>query len=236
MSKRKALDVSGKVVSLKEVVIANIRDAIITGYFAPGEKLIEKRLTEDMGVSRTILREALSHLSAEGIVKVIPNKGPVVRSFGIHDISNLYQIRMALLGLAARQFTQTLTKIKLKNLEKKLEKIKLAHRQYDADHLIDSKNNFYACLVDGSENEDLRIIVQSLESQISLTRSLGIKHPKRSSTRSKVSIENLQAAFNMIQAGNHAEAERMIRAETLQAQKEIISLIENIQPKNKVSN
>ena len=122
MSKRKALDVSGKVVSLKEVVIANIRDAIITGYFAPGEKLIEKRLTEDMGVSRTILREALSHLSAEGIVKVIPNKGPVVRSFGIHDISNLYQIRMALLGLAARQFTQTLTKIKLKNLEKKLEK------------------------------------------------------------------------------------------------------------------
>jgi len=56
-------------------------------------------------------------------------------------------------------------------------------------------------------------------------RSLGIKHPKRSSTRSKISVENLQATYNMIQARNYAEAERMIRAETLQAQKEIVNLL-----------
>ncbi|MDA0911970.1 MAG: GntR family transcriptional regulator, partial [Proteobacteria bacterium] len=109
MGEIKVLNPIPRLSSLKEAVIKTIRDAIITGHFKPGEKLIEKRLTEDLGVSRTILREAISHLSAEGIVKVVPNKGPIVRNFEETDIYNLYQIRMALLGLSARQFTQNMT-------------------------------------------------------------------------------------------------------------------------------
>jgi len=229
MGEIKVLNPIPRVSSLKEVVIKSIRDAIISGYFKPGEKLIEKRLTEDLGVSRTILREAISHLSAEGIVRVVPNKGPIVRNFEEEDIYNLYQIRMALLGLATRQFTQNLTENTLDKLEKKLEKIKLAHKNFDAEKLIKAKNDFYQYIVDESGNSDLILLVRSLESQLSMMRSLGIKHPKRSSTRSKISVENLQASFNMIQAGNYAEAERMIRAETLQAQKEIISLFKEQQ-------
>ncbi len=229
MGEIKVLNPIPRVSSLKEVVINSIRDAIISGYFKPGEKLIEKRLTEDLGVSRTILREAISHLSAEGIVKVIPNKGPIVRNFEEKDIFNLYQIRMALLGLATRQFTQNLSENTLNKLEKKLEKIKFAHKNFDAEKLIKAKNDFYQYIVDESGNSDLILLIRSLESQLSMMRSLGIKHPKRSSTRSKISVENLQASFNMIQAGNYAEAERMIRAETLQAQKEIISLFKEQQ-------
>ena len=229
MGEIKVLNPVPRASSLKEVVIKSIRDAIISGYFKPGEKLIEKRLTEDLGVSRTILREAISHLSAEGIVKVVPNKGPIVRNFEEEDIYNLYQIRMALLGLATRQFTQNLSENTLDKLEKKLDKIKLAHKNFDAEKLIKAKNDFYQYIVDESGNSDLILLIRSLESQLSMMRSLGIKHPKRSSKRSKISVENLQASFNMIQAGNYAEAERMIRAETLQAQKEIISLFKEQQ-------
>ena len=64
MGEIKVLNPIPRLSSLKEAVIKTIRDAIITGHFKPGEKLIEKRLTEDLGVSRTILREAISHLSA----------------------------------------------------------------------------------------------------------------------------------------------------------------------------
>ena len=229
MGEIKVLNPVPRASSLKEVVIKSIRDAIISGYFKPGEKLIEKRLTEDLGVSRTILREAISHLSAEGIVKVVPNKGPIVRNFEEEDIYNLYQIRMALLGLATRQFTQNLSENTLDKLEKKLDKIKLAHKNFDAEKLIKAKNDFYQYIVDESGNSDLILLIRSLESQLSMMRSLGIKHPKRSSKRSKISVENLQASLNMIQAGNYAEAERMIRAETLQAQKEIISLFKEQQ-------
>ncbi len=225
MGEIKVLNPIPRLSSLKEAVIKTIRDAIITGHFKPGEKLIEKRLTEDLGVSRTILREAISHLSAEGIVRVVPNKGPIVRNFEETDIYNLYQIRMALLGLSARQFTQNMTEKSLLKLEKKLEKIKLAHKNFDDEKFIKSKNDFYQYLVDESGNDDLILLLRSLESQLSMMRSLGIKHPKRSSTRSKISVENLQATYNMIQARNYAEAERMIRAETLQAQKEIVNLL-----------
>src|SRR5689334_11154291 len=83
-----------------------LRQAIIDGRLAPGERLTERRLTEMTGVSRTLIREALRQLESQGLVSLIPNKGPVVRELTAAEGRDLYAIRAVLEGLAARFFVQ----------------------------------------------------------------------------------------------------------------------------------
>jgi len=64
--------------TLRDIVQAKMRDAIMAGHFAPGERLVERPLCEQLGVSRTVVRETIRYLEAEGLVETIPHKGPIV--------------------------------------------------------------------------------------------------------------------------------------------------------------
>ncbi len=78
-----------------------IRNAIQDGQFAPGQRLVESDLTEEFGVSRGPLREALRLLAKEGFVDIVPNRGAVVRRLTLDEIANTMVVREALEGLAA---------------------------------------------------------------------------------------------------------------------------------------
>ena len=86
---------------LREVVIENIRDAILSGDFPAGMRLTELQLADEMGVSRTPIREAIRNLEQEGLVVMIPRHGAYVADVSIHDINEVYEIRTALETLAA---------------------------------------------------------------------------------------------------------------------------------------
>lgn len=83
-------------------VVTRLRDGILFGRFAPGQRLIEADLTRDYGVSRGSIREALRQLSEEGMVESIPNRGAVVRRLSFKEVAELFEIRTALECLAAR--------------------------------------------------------------------------------------------------------------------------------------
>src|SRR5689334_22743137 len=87
---------------LRQQVDDGLRQAIISGRLAPGARLTERELTEMMGVSRTVIREALRQLESEGLVAIIPHKGPVVRALSLDEARDLYSIRAVLEGFAAR--------------------------------------------------------------------------------------------------------------------------------------
>jgi DNA-binding GntR family transcriptional regulator len=78
-----------------------LRDAIFSGHYAPGQRLIEADLTRDHGVSRGPLRETFRQLAAEGLVEIIPNRGAVVRRLSRKSMADLFLIRQSLEGLAA---------------------------------------------------------------------------------------------------------------------------------------
>ncbi|MGH3141543.1 MAG: GntR family transcriptional regulator, partial [Gaiellales bacterium] len=78
-----------------------IREAIIDGRLAPGERLKEEELARELGLSRTPIREALAVLQAEGLVDTAPNKGATVRSHDAEDLDDLYRLRALLEGYAA---------------------------------------------------------------------------------------------------------------------------------------
>lgn len=88
--------------SLHSRVYNRIRNDILNGVYEPGESLVELKLSEELGVSRTPVREALRQLELEGLVQSVPNKGATVRGVTEQDIQDIYTIRMLIEGLAAR--------------------------------------------------------------------------------------------------------------------------------------
>jgi DNA-binding GntR family transcriptional regulator len=79
-----------------DLVVDTIREAILGGRLAPGETLVERRLAEQLGVSKTPVREALIALAATGLVTVAPNRGAVVRAVNTGDVHKAYEVRLLL--------------------------------------------------------------------------------------------------------------------------------------------
>ena len=90
--------------TLRHQVENALRQAIMSGRFAPGARLIERELCETLGVSRTSVREALRRLEAEKLVRSVPHKGPVVAIMSKQEAAELYAIRGLLEGFAALYF------------------------------------------------------------------------------------------------------------------------------------
>jgi len=91
-----------KPTSLVDQVVQAIREGIQEGRFVPGQRLIESDLTEQFGISRGPLREALSRLAGDSLVVVEPHKGVAVRRFTQEELEELYDVRQAVESLAAR--------------------------------------------------------------------------------------------------------------------------------------
>src|SRR3569833_1070557 len=87
---------------LRDVVTAELRRLILQGELLPGERLVEDRLAERLGVSRNPVREAIRVLAAEGFVEVTPRRGAAVSRLSPEEAEELFDVRMALEGLSAR--------------------------------------------------------------------------------------------------------------------------------------
>ncbi|MBA3739494.1 MAG: GntR family transcriptional regulator, partial [Actinobacteria bacterium] len=85
-----------EVQSVEEVVTTTLRDAILSGELRPGDRLLQEQLAEQLRVSRIPLRDALRRLEAEGLVTMGPRRGAEVASLTTADVSEIYEIRIAL--------------------------------------------------------------------------------------------------------------------------------------------
>jgi GntR family transcriptional regulator, trigonelline degradation regulator len=210
---------------LRQQVLDTLRQAIIDGRLAPGARLTERELTEMLGVSRTVVREALRSLEAEGLVHVIPNKGPVVRELSRAEAEDLYQIRAVLEGLAARLFVQHASAEQVEQLEQSLAVVVEAYDSGDAARVLETKNRFYDVLFAGAGSETLSAMLATLHARIWRWRALGLTHPGRSSDRSQESIGHLRDMLAAIRARDAEAAERITRDEASRAAHEVMRLL-----------
>jgi DNA-binding GntR family transcriptional regulator len=86
----------------KQDVVEYVKDAIIRGKIAPGEKIVEARLCRDLNVGRSHVREALRHLEQEEFIEIFPYAGAVVKELSQKDVAQIYDIMGALEGLSMR--------------------------------------------------------------------------------------------------------------------------------------
>ncbi len=103
--------------SLRGRVFETLRDNILSGVYKEKEELKEAAIGEELGVSRTPVREALRQLELEGLVKIIPNKGAYVTGITAQDVKDIYKIRSMLEGLCARWATEHITEEQMTRLE-----------------------------------------------------------------------------------------------------------------------
>lgn len=146
-------------VPLRDLVTDEIRQRILTGLLPPGERLVEDRLAEDLGVSRNPVREAIRVLATEGLVEVAPRRGAAVARPRPAHAEELFDIRMALEGLAARLAARRRDGAALARLRTVLDD------QRDADQVgtvADLNTRFHTEVAAASGNEHLHQLVGPL--------------------------------------------------------------------------
>jgi DNA-binding GntR family transcriptional regulator len=151
-----------------------IRESILTGRYAPGERLIETRLAAEFGVSRTRIRDALARLHTEQLVSSAPNRGLVVRPLSSRDIEEIYALRLLLEGFAANVAATNITIRELDELREFHDRmIDLSHSIDDSGedtHLTtirsvtDLNNEFHRLIQRASRNSRLQALLQTIVS------------------------------------------------------------------------
>lgn len=220
------LDIERTAAPLRRQVCDALREAIVSGQLEPGARLTERELIAMTSVSRTVIREALRQLETEGLVDIIPNKGPVVRRLTADEARDLYRIRAVLEGLAARLFVENAGADQTKRLRRSLRAVHDAYDDEDAEEVLRTKNGFYEILNAGARSETLGSMLQTLHGRIWRWRAIGLKHPQRSRTRSTQSLSNLEAIVDAIECGDADKAELIAREETHEAAKEVLRLLD----------
>lgn len=210
---------------LRQSVVGALRRSIVLGRLTPGARLIERELIGMMGVSRTVVREALRQLEAEGLIDVVANKGAIVRKLSRAEAEDVYSIRAVLEGLAARLFAQRADQTTRNALAAALAATAKAYDDGDPSVIVEAKNTFYATLFRGAGSETLSAMIDALQARVWRWRVLGVAHPQRSGERSAEAVRDLQALVAAIGAGDAAAAERSARAEVMNAANEALRLI-----------
>ena len=212
---------------LRQQVESALRQAIIDGQYLPGQRLTERELTVSMGVSRTLLREAFRQLESEGLITVIPNRGPIVRELNADEIQELYAIRAVLEGLAARSFAEKASDKNLQLLGKAAADAVAAYQAEDPAGALKGKNRFYDILADGAGSQSLSAMLATLHTRIRQWRAIGMTHPQRSPGRSQEAAAGMQAIWTAIRKRDAAAAESATRDEARRGAAELMRLLKD---------
>ena len=140
-------DVSDKY-SLRGRVFHKIRDDILNGKYKEGEELKEVTIGEELGVSRTPVREALRQLELEGLVQIIPNRGAFVTGIQAKDVEDIYMIRSKLEGLCARWACSHITKEQLDQMEENVYLAEFHAKKGNLTQMAELDNQFHRILYD----------------------------------------------------------------------------------------
>lgn len=164
---------------LREMVFESLREAIIQGRLRPGERLMELQLAEELGVSRTPVREAIRKLELEGFVVMVPRKGAYVAGITDKDITEVFEVRAALEALAAGLACERITEEEMERLERSVVQISELTERPDIEALVQEDAEFHETIYRASRNKRLSQILTNLQEQIQRFRLTTLSRPGR---------------------------------------------------------
>jgi DNA-binding GntR family transcriptional regulator len=185
---------------LREQVLDLLRQAIVEHRLKPGQRLIERELVEQIGVSRTTIREVLRQLAAEGLVATIPQRGAVVAVPSDEEAAELYEVRAALEALAARRFVAHASDSQVRALRAAFDEVEEAMTVDGGEILpmLHAKDRFYDVLLKGSGNRSIHSILAGLTARVSVLRATSMSQPGRAAK----SVEEIRAIVEAVEAGD----------------------------------
>jgi len=208
--------------NLSEDVYEAIKKRLGDKDLKPGTRIKEEWLAEELGVSRTPVREAINKLEREGLVEIIPRYGTFVTNLSPKDVEEIYDLRGTLEGLAIRSIFLKLDKEKF---NEKLLEIDEFHRKCESyleegnlEPFIKADIAFHNFLVRSSQNSRLIQIMNNLNAQIQLGRMESFSVPGRA----EKSLKEHEEIINAMLQGDVDKAEKLIRNHCMNIKKNVL--------------
>ncbi|HEX3029542.1 MAG TPA: GntR family transcriptional regulator [Clostridia bacterium] len=201
--------------SLRGKVFNQLRTNILNGTYKPGDSLIELRLSEELGVSRTPIREALRQLELEGLVQAMPNKGAVVKGITEQDVEDIFTIRTMIEGLAARWAAEKITPEEIIELKEALEFEEFYTVKNDTEHLMKFDSRFHDIIFKASKSRPLMHMLSTFHDYIQGARNYSFKTPGRP----EKALYEHRAIFEAISRKDAATAEALTIQHIMNASK-----------------
>ncbi len=194
--------------SLSDKVYRYLRDGIAEGRYQTGDCLVEMKIAEELGVSRTPVREALKQLELEDLVSSHPNRGVVVKGFSIEDLQDVSTIRHLLEGQAAYWAAERISEPLLSELRDVVDLMEFYTGKNDIQHLVTLDTRFHELIYEASGSRTIRHILASLHHNIRKARQSSLTLPDRAPN----SLEEHRSIFRAIERRDAPEAKAQMEA------------------------
>ena len=191
--------------SLRIRVFNAIENAILDGEYKDGDSLNELKLSKELGVSRTPVREALMQLELEGLVKNVPNKGAVVIGVTEQDIHDIYEIRIRIEGLAARLCAENITDDELRALEQIVDLQEFYLLKNDTEQIWKLDSDFHKIIYDASRSRPLRFTLSNFHNYIKKARDISVQ----TEGRAEKTVAEHRAILDAIKEHNGSLSEQL---------------------------
>jgi DNA-binding GntR family transcriptional regulator len=197
-----------KPLTLRERIVDFVKDAVISGRLRPGERVPEQEIADNLGISRTPIREAFRQLESEGFITVTPRKGAVVSPITDKDVSEFYSIKSLLEGYAAKTACKKLTEKELKKLETLNASMKKCAERNDVKGFFKLDAQFHETFLKSCGNDKLKGLIHHLVQQFERFRITAMSLPGRMQDSVKQHDEITEA----FKKGDESMVESLVRA------------------------
>ncbi len=215
--------------TLRRQIENAVRAAITSGRYPPGSRLVERELCEELGVSRTSLREALRKLEAEKLVEIVPHKGPSVARISTDEAREIYALRSLLEGFAAHEFALRGTDNAIEEFAMGAVDLRTQAEAGSTSGVLEAKSKLYNLMLGNCGNKLVWEVLQSLFSRVNILRATSLLHPDRIS-QSLAEIDALAAA---LKARSADKAQELASLHVQNACTVAVKLLEEMQEKER---
>ncbi|SFP91169.1 GntR family transcriptional regulator [Tranquillimonas alkanivorans] len=214
--------------TLRDKATHVIREAIMSLHYRPGEPLIERRICEDTGVSRTSVREALRLLEAEGLVRRESSRGLVVAELTAHEIRDIFDLRLILESELLRRYIE---KGAASDLEAMAELLEQAQREAirDGEDYTRVLSRFVQRIWEGGGNHVAARMLEALLSRINYIRVILYRTTSREEHFHTIGL--LRSVLEEIEAGDAERAVEVYRSYLTRALNRMVEIIEAQKPR-----
>ena len=199
--------------SLRGKVFHKIREDILSGKYKDNEELKEVAIGEELGVSRTPVREAFRQLELEGLIHIIPNKGAYVTGITVKDVKDIYMIRSLLEGLCARWATEHITAEQMDEMEENVYLAEFHAKKGHMEQLAQLDNRFHDILYEACDSKMLENQLKAFHEYVLRVR----KKTLANAERALKSNEEHKGIMEAIKAGNADLAEKLAHQHMINA-------------------
>lgn len=210
-----------KTATVADEVFFRIESDILDGPCKPGDLLTEMKLCEQLHVSRTPVREALTRLRQEELIADTP-KGAVVVGISEKDLCDIYDIRMRVEGMAAALCAERISDADLQKLENTVALQMFYARRQQCEQLKELDGDFHRTVYDLCGNRTLSAILHDLHRKVQYFRRLSVQNPQRA----YAAAEEHMAILGALQAHDPAKAEELTVAHIRHAKENILKMKE----------